>query len=72
MSTSNDSSLYSSAASYVSSTVAAVTTSPTAVSAFKATKTAVHWGFIPLIIYLGMTRTEPRPTITQLLTPLGA
>jgi len=30
----------------------------------------LHWGFIPLIIVLGM-RTTPRPTVTQLLSPLS-
>lgn len=28
-----------------------------------------HYGFIPLIIILGM-RTEPRPTLLQLLSPM--
>ena len=28
-----------------------------------------HYGFIPLIIILGM-RTEPRPTLAQLLSPV--
>ena len=30
----------------------------------------VHVGFIPLIIALGMTCTEPRPTLAQLLGPM--
>jgi import receptor subunit TOM7 len=30
-------------------------------------KTAVHWGFIPAIIVVGMTCTEPRPTVGQLV-----
>ena len=30
-------------------------------------KTAVHWGFIPAVIVAGMTLTEPKPTIGQLV-----
>lgn len=30
----------------------------------------VHYGFIPVIIVLGMTVTEPRPAISQLLSPV--
>jgi hypothetical protein len=30
----------------------------------------VHYTFIPLIIVLGMTLTEPRPTLAQLLGPM--
>ena len=30
-------------------------------------KKAVHWGFLPGIIVAGMTLTEPRPTVGQLL-----
>ena len=33
-------------------------------------KTAVHWGFIPTIIVLGMTCTEPQPSLAQLLGPM--
>lgn len=33
-------------------------------------KTALHWGFIPAIIVVGMTCTEPKPTIGQLLGPM--
>lgn len=31
---------------------------------------AVHWGFIPAIIVLGVLTTEPRPTLAQLLSPM--
>jgi mitochondrial import receptor subunit TOM7 len=34
----------------------------------KTTKVAAHYGFIPLIIVIGMN-TEPKPTIAQLLSP---
>ena len=30
----------------------------------------VHYTFIPLVIVLGMTCTEPRPTLAQLLGPM--
>ncbi len=33
-------------------------------------KPIVHWGFIPAIIILGATTTEPRPTLAQLLSPM--
>ncbi|EIE25507.1 hypothetical protein COCSUDRAFT_52894 [Coccomyxa subellipsoidea C-169] len=33
-------------------------------------KPFVHYTFIPLIIVLGMTMTEPRPSIAQLLGPM--
>lgn len=33
-------------------------------------QTALHVGYIPLIIYLGMTTTEPRPSLAQLLGPM--
>jgi hypothetical protein len=34
-----------------------------------ALQTVFHYGFIPLIIVLGM-RTEPRPSLAQLLGPM--
>jgi len=30
----------------------------------------VHYGFIPALIFLGMTQTEPRPSLAQLLSPV--
>ncbi len=33
----------------------------------KPLKTAIHWGFIPAVIVAGMTLTEPRPTVGQLV-----
>ena len=30
----------------------------------------VHYGFIPCIVILGMTQTEPKPTWPQLLGPM--
>ena len=30
----------------------------------------VHFGFIPAIILLGMTITEPKPGVAQLLSPI--
>lgn len=33
-------------------------------------QTALHVGFIPAIIVIGMTATEPRPSLAQLLGPM--
>lgn len=35
----------------------------------KKAKVITHWGFIPLIIVIGMN-TEPKPTLYQLLSPI--
>ncbi|CAM6127336.1 unnamed protein product [Calypogeia fissa] len=35
----------------------------------KHVKVATHWGFIPLIIIIGM-RSDPKPLISQLLSPM--
>ncbi|XRA96675.1 mitochondrial import receptor subunit TOM7 [Pycnococcus provasolii] len=32
-------------------------------------KPALHWGFIPLVIIIGM-QTEPKPSLAQLLGPM--
>lgn len=28
-------------------------------------RVAVHWGYLPLIIYLGYTRSNPRPSLIR-------
>jgi hypothetical protein len=33
-------------------------------------KTCLHVGFLPAIIVAGMTLTEPRPSLAQLLGPM--
>jgi hypothetical protein len=33
-------------------------------------KKAVHWGFIPTIIVVGMTCTDPKPSLAQVLGPM--
>lgn len=33
-------------------------------------RVAFHWGFIPLIVYLGLTTGEPRPTWQSLFLKL--
>jgi len=38
---------------------------------FDIARVAMHYGYLPLIIYLGYTRTEPRPTLIRLISPLG-
>ncbi|TPX72294.1 hypothetical protein SpCBS45565_g00647 [Spizellomyces sp. 'palustris'] len=35
-------------------------------------KKAVHIGFIPFILYLGFTRSVPRPNLLRLISPLAA
>nr|XP_024393953.1 uncharacterized protein LOC112291134 [Physcomitrium patens] len=35
----------------------------------KKAKTVTHYGFIPLIIFIGMN-TEPKPQLSQLLSPV--
>ncbi|EME82310.1 uncharacterized protein MYCFIDRAFT_52659 [Pseudocercospora fijiensis CIRAD86] len=32
---------------------------------------AVHYGYLPLIIYLGYTRSNPRPSLIRLFSPLA-
>ncbi|KAI8805564.1 hypothetical protein BJ742DRAFT_820064 [Cladochytrium replicatum] len=39
---------------------------------FDFTKRVVHIGFIPLIIFLGYTRSVPRPSLIRLISPLSA
>ncbi|KAL2106995.1 hypothetical protein VUR80DRAFT_5840 [Thermomyces stellatus] len=33
-------------------------------------RVAIHYGYIPLILYLGYTRSEPRPSLIRLISPL--
>lgn len=37
---------------------------------FALAQTALHVGLIPLIVVLGMTTTEPRPSLAQVLSPM--
>jgi import receptor subunit TOM7 len=37
--------------------------------AMKNAKVVVHYGFIPLVVLVGM-RSEPRPSLAQLLSPV--
>ncbi|TRX95442.1 hypothetical protein FHL15_003773 [Xylaria flabelliformis] len=34
-------------------------------------KVAMHYGYLPLILYLGYTRSDPRPSIIRHQTVLG-
>ncbi|CZT05875.1 related to TOM complex component Tom7 [Rhynchosporium agropyri] len=34
-------------------------------------RVAIHYGYLPLIIYLGYTRSEPRPSFIRLFSPLA-
>ena len=36
----------------------------------KKAKVAAHWGFIPLIIVVGMNSGDPKPSLFQLLSPV--
>ncbi|CAM0953540.1 unnamed protein product [Alopecurus aequalis] len=35
-----------------------------------AAKVAAHYGFIPLVIAVGVLKSDPRPSLFQLLTPI--
>ncbi|KAI9331822.1 Tom7-domain-containing protein [Zopfochytrium polystomum] len=35
-------------------------------------KRVIHIGFIPFILYLGFTRSVPRPSFLRLISPLAA
>ncbi|EXX69846.1 Tom7-domain-containing protein [Rhizophagus irregularis] len=39
--------------------------------AIEITKTIVHWGFIPFILYLGFSRSEPKPSLIRMISPLA-
>ncbi|CAG8763182.1 23023_t:CDS:2 [Dentiscutata erythropus] len=39
--------------------------------AIEIAKTIVHWGFIPFILYLGFTRSNPKPSLIRMI-PLAA
>ncbi|CCF41595.1 TOM7 family protein [Colletotrichum higginsianum] len=32
---------------------------------------AIHYGYLPLVLYLGYTRSEPRPPFIRLISPLS-
>ncbi|KAI1342657.1 TOM7 family-domain-containing protein [Xylariaceae sp. FL0016] len=34
-------------------------------------RVAIHYGYLPLILYLGYTRSDPRPSVIKLLSPLS-
>ncbi|KAF2086817.1 Tom7-domain-containing protein [Saccharata proteae CBS 121410] len=34
-------------------------------------RVAVHYGYLPLILYLGWSASTPRPTVIRLLSPLA-
>ncbi|KAG8630859.1 hypothetical protein KVT40_002478 [Elsinoe batatas] len=31
----------------------------------------IHYGYLPFILYLGYTRSNPRPTLIKLFSPLA-
>lgn len=34
-------------------------------------RVAVHYGYLPLILYLGYTRSDPKPALIRLISPLA-
>ncbi|KAJ2901934.1 Mitochondrial outer membrane translocase complex subunitt Tom7 [Zalerion maritima] len=34
-------------------------------------RVAIHYGYLPMILYLGYTRSEPKPSWIKLLSPLS-
>ncbi|KXJ92955.1 TOM7 family-domain-containing protein [Microdochium bolleyi] len=34
-------------------------------------RVVMHYGYIPMILYLGYTRSEPKPSVIRLLSPLS-
>ncbi|KAH9959866.1 Tom7-domain-containing protein [Russula dissimulans] len=34
-------------------------------------RTVLHYGWIPCIIYLGYTRSNPQPSLIKLISPLA-
>ncbi|KAI8343324.1 Tom7-domain-containing protein [Chlamydoabsidia padenii] len=46
-------------------------TKETLLKVFDVTKKTVHFAFIPAIIYIGMTTSNPRPSWLKLISPLA-
>ncbi|TFK99164.1 Tom7-domain-containing protein [Pterulicium gracile] len=34
-------------------------------------RTLLHYGWIPLIIYVGFTQSDPQPSLIKLISPLA-
>ncbi|ORX92295.1 TOM7 family-domain-containing protein [Clohesyomyces aquaticus] len=34
-------------------------------------RVAIHYGYLPLILYLGYSRSEPKPSLIRLFSPLA-
>ncbi|KAL2162654.1 hypothetical protein VTH06DRAFT_6490 [Thermothelomyces fergusii] len=34
-------------------------------------RVVIHYGYLPFVLYLGYTRSDPRPSIIRLLSPLS-
>ncbi|KAM0802596.1 TOM complex component Tom7 [Usnea florida] len=34
-------------------------------------RVAIHYGYLPLILYLGYTMSNPKPTMIRLISPLA-
>ncbi|OBT73864.1 hypothetical protein VF21_06677 [Pseudogymnoascus sp. 05NY08] len=34
-------------------------------------RVVIHYGFLPLVVYIGYTQSQPRPSLIRLFSPLG-
>ncbi|KAM0749848.1 putative mitochondrial import receptor subunit tom7 [Meredithblackwellia eburnea MCA 4105] len=41
------------------------------VKGIETAKTIIHWTWIPLILFVGLSNTNPRPSIIKLISPLA-
>ncbi|EPQ31933.1 uncharacterized protein PFL1_00132 [Pseudozyma flocculosa PF-1] len=35
------------------------------------TKTVLHYGWVPFVLYVGFTRSTPQPSLIKLISPLA-
>ncbi|PWN49307.1 putative mitochondrial import receptor subunit tom7 [Violaceomyces palustris] len=35
------------------------------------TKTVLHYGWVPFVLYIGFTRSTPQPSFIKLISPLA-
>ncbi|KFY06318.1 hypothetical protein V491_08712, partial [Pseudogymnoascus sp. VKM F-3775] len=34
-------------------------------------RVVIHYGFLPLVVYIGYTQSQPRPSLIRLFSPLA-
>ncbi|KAI0727341.1 Tom7-domain-containing protein [Fomitopsis betulina] len=44
---------------------------PSIIKAVEFGRAVVHYGWIPFIIYIGYTRSNPQPSLIKLISPLA-